>query len=1225
MKSLKGPTLPLSFVIIILNTSVALASIEVAIYDPTPWAYWVASGPFSGTVHISAKVTSTFTVSGVTAQVDGRSIPLTYSATAICGHLLGSCSGGWAGTMDLSGLSEGTKNLTVSALDGYGNSGSATAQFVIDGKPTVNVTSPANSVVVTYPGDVRLAATCNDVMGNCVGMNAIASSNNTVLASGTTSIDQTVSLAAYNGTAFNIRFDGQDSAGQTTSVSKGVSIELSRRLARLLDVTGTILDFGADGRLLYLDTANDTSTLKIKNTLNNTTIDVYGSATRGFLTPGGAMFVVGNTLYEWKNGVLSGIAGNINGGRLVVRGNYAVWHNGTSLMQKNLASGEVTTISNNSSIWYWDVDANGAIVFLTSIYSMYYYSGGAMTDMKLSARSPLIDGGVAVYQKVFSTGTGSVVLDSAIYMYSPASGEVALTPRVLYNSNPGYTPQYMVSNGWIAYSQLAADGTSQIWLRSPDGSARQVTFFGTSSNLVSLAPTGELIISNGVVGKLYAYRLSSGLTELSTTLPKPFYRGSAWYATIDSSIFTLDTSPVSVHPVITDFVIPALTTSPTIQIQHLGASDSTYVTGYMITESSTAPLPGNSGWKAVPPSSYTLTTIPQGVPVTTKLYVWILDSAGFVSNSMSSSVLVSLPDTTLPVITSFSIPRNSFELSVPVTFTATDNIGVVDWCLTETNSSSSCSWYQAPPANYTFGGLGYNKSLYAFVRDTAGNVSSPASAATSITRSYSITPAAGFGGIILPNGVQKIGASPASTFTFTVTPVPGYHIASVTGCGGTLSGRNYTTGPIAANCFVTARFEKSDAMFSEKAYLAANTDIAEAIRKGLYGITSGWDHYLRGGKNEGRKLQPVAFSQFNEDAYLAANPDIIPLVKSGQVASAWHHYICGGIGEGRNLQPFGYATFNEAAYLAANLDVAEALQKGLYGISSGWDHYVKSGKAEGRALQPQGYGDFNEAAYLAANPDVAAAVKAGQLLCGWQHYNSSGKLEERPLQPAGYGIFNEKAYLAANADIANALRNGLYGISSGWDHYSRSGRDEKRRIEPISYSSFNDEAYLNANPDVAAAIKTGQIANGWQHYTCGGIIEGRKLEPPGYGVFSEITYHAANPDVAAAIKAGQVSNGWQHYTNSGKVEGRRLTPAGYGGFNEEAYLFANPDVSQAIKTGQIDSGWQHYQSSGKSEGRQLYPVGYIIFDEARYLAANTNVAIAVKAGQFNSGWEHYMT
>jgi len=162
-------------------------------------------------------------------------------------------------------------------------------------------------------------------MGDCVDMKAIASSNNTVLASGTTSIDQTVSLAAYNGTSFNIRFDGQDSAGQTSSVSKGVSIELSRRLARLLNVTGTILDFGADGRLLYLDTANGTSTLKIINTLNNTTVDVYGSATRGFLTPGGAIFVVGYTLYEWKNGVLSGVAGNISGGRLVVRGNYAVW------------------------------------------------------------------------------------------------------------------------------------------------------------------------------------------------------------------------------------------------------------------------------------------------------------------------------------------------------------------------------------------------------------------------------------------------------------------------------------------------------------------------------------------------------------------------------------------------------------------------------------------------------------------------------------------------------------------------------------------------------------------------------------------------------------------------------------------------------------------------------------------------------------------------------------
>jgi len=48
--------------------------------------------------------------------------------------------------------------------------------------------------------------------------------------------------------------------------------------------------------------------------------------------------------------------------------------------------------------------------------------------------------------------------------------------------------------------------------------------------------------------------------------------------------------------------------------------------------------------------------------------------------------------------------------------------------------------------------------------------------------------------------------SPGSTATFDVTPKTGYFIASVTGCGGNLSGSTYTTGAISSTCTVTASF-----------------------------------------------------------------------------------------------------------------------------------------------------------------------------------------------------------------------------------------------------------------------------------------------------------------------------------------------------------------------------------------------------------------------------------
>ncbi|MEZ5599753.1 MAG: hypothetical protein R3F36_01395 [Candidatus Competibacteraceae bacterium] len=49
-------------------------------------------------------------------------------------------------------------------------------------------------------------------------------------------------------------------------------------------------------------------------------------------------------------------------------------------------------------------------------------------------------------------------------------------------------------------------------------------------------------------------------------------------------------------------------------------------------------------------------------------------------------------------------------------------------------------------------------------------------------------------------------STPGTTHRFIVTPNSGYQIDSVTGCDGSLGGTTYTTGPITANCTVTASF-----------------------------------------------------------------------------------------------------------------------------------------------------------------------------------------------------------------------------------------------------------------------------------------------------------------------------------------------------------------------------------------------------------------------------------
>ncbi|CAK0755237.1 exported hypothetical protein [Gammaproteobacteria bacterium] len=69
--------------------------------------------------------------------------------------------------------------------------------------------------------------------------------------------------------------------------------------------------------------------------------------------------------------------------------------------------------------------------------------------------------------------------------------------------------------------------------------------------------------------------------------------------------------------------------------------------------------------------------------------------------------------------------------------------------------------------------------------------------------SYTVTAAAGTGGGISPASRTVVSGGNTS---FTVTPASGYRINSVTGCNGSLNGPLYTTGPITANCQVTASF-----------------------------------------------------------------------------------------------------------------------------------------------------------------------------------------------------------------------------------------------------------------------------------------------------------------------------------------------------------------------------------------------------------------------------------
>jgi Big-like domain-containing protein/fibronectin type III domain protein len=140
-----------------------------------------------------------------------------------------------------------------------------------------------------------------------------------------------------------------------------------------------------------------------------------------------------------------------------------------------------------------------------------------------------------------------------------------------------------------------------------------------------------------------------------------------------------------------------------------------YVNGAMGAAGNTAPYNYQWDTKTVSNGSYTLTA---------KAY----DAAGNVGQSAAVTVTVNnpVPDTTAPIVTAFTMPAMATSLTVAISsFTASDSAGVTGYLVTESAAApaaGTAGWAATPPTSYTFTTVG-TKTLYAWAKDAAGNVS----------------------------------------------------------------------------------------------------------------------------------------------------------------------------------------------------------------------------------------------------------------------------------------------------------------------------------------------------------------------------------------------------------------------------------------------------------------------------------------------------------------------
>ncbi len=446
------------------------AAVQVSITKPQP-------SELSGDLlTVNASVTSTYQLQSVTATVADRSTSLTFDSSF----------GRWTCTLDLTGLPRGPLQLTVAAQDVFGSTDSEQVTFIHDRKPVITIVAPLSETVARPL--IRITASCSDDdAAGCSSIRVRPGANDAVtLASGVSSIDQDVSLDAFEGQTLALVFVATDSAQQVTTALRFVHVDSSARLHEFQEVTGRIVDAQPD-RILFLDQSG--TFLKIRDIA--TAADTDLPATPGkkpgksFLTPRGAIFsafgatVVDSTVYEWQDGNLLTHTHPDSESSLEVTGAYAIWTGPretdrtgpTYLFRRDILAGTTTEVpfvevGNNSN----DVDEDGTVAFWSSNpYNIHRYNGGLQqvtnSNGSLWYTYPLLDGSSTLYRK-HSPCCGGQMWAIA---HHDGTSETEISP--FSSTEVAQDADYQIRNGWIAVTRPGTAGERQVWRLAPDDSS----------------------------------------------------------------------------------------------------------------------------------------------------------------------------------------------------------------------------------------------------------------------------------------------------------------------------------------------------------------------------------------------------------------------------------------------------------------------------------------------------------------------------------------------------------------------------------------------------------------------------------------------------------------------------------------------------------------------------------------------------------------------------------
>jgi hypothetical protein len=482
---------------------------------------------------VRAQVTSKFALTRVVAQAGTRTATLSFNSSL----------NQFTGTLSLVGVPYGAMSLSVTATDVNGIS--AVKQVAVTHAPPppkVTVTSPVSGSVASP--DISLQASCVDVNGaNCTRLTAKIGS--TALATGITSLNSVISLAAYAGSTVRLTVTGTNSAGMSDSVSRSITVTTLLGADLLTEVPGTVLDISGN-RVLYAN-ADSGASLYIRTLNGGPDVRIFQSATGTFgqysrLTPGGAVFVLRlSSLYEYRQG--SGVRlldAGLWSEYLAVNDRFVVWStNDASMTRRDVSTGTNTVIATNAGNTEFGVSPNGDVSYWTvGTYQVMFAPVGATPILVSTTTGP---------QNTYATTDGTNVLYRShsagafgpftINWWTAANGTVSLTaPR---SSSVSSLRDYVANAGWLAWTDLGLAGEKQVWIRSATVSPVRVTNFGSSSVIEALAPTGDAVVTlTGTNRRYLVGPTRSTPVDLGQALGTTIYRDGHFVLMLNGAVFT---------------------------------------------------------------------------------------------------------------------------------------------------------------------------------------------------------------------------------------------------------------------------------------------------------------------------------------------------------------------------------------------------------------------------------------------------------------------------------------------------------------------------------------------------------------------------------------------------------------------------------------------------------------------------------------------------------------